>query len=169
MLFRRKRKFFELAEELEAERRARELEDLPDELEISILIDTEVFERLGLDIALEGGEWRPSKYKTLWYRVDGADPRYNGLRHVAVAKSEHRRAKNQQASWTTKGSRHDRKTFNEKFGSQAKVREVARKALGLAPDFALESEGSSGASRWIAETPTTSEDGSIAYLRIRAA
>lgn len=59
-------------------------------------------------------------------------------RHVHVAQKRHLRAPNKQASWTDQGRRHDRHSFNKKFGTREDMRDAARLALGLTAGTLLE-------------------------------
>jgi hypothetical protein len=59
-------------------------------------------------------------------------------RHVHVAATKHIRTADKQAAWNDDGSRHDRKRFNAKLGSQASYRNLAKATLGLGDDVILE-------------------------------
>jgi hypothetical protein len=71
-------------------------------------------------------------------RLEPANPSIAQQRHVHVAQNGHISNKNMQASWNQDRSRRDRKTFNQKVGSQRAAQDIARKALGLSPDVMLE-------------------------------
>ena len=82
-----------------------------------------------LNIALES-YWQT--YDNKWsYRVDAADPKIPQQRHVHIAQRKHTSSKNQQVSWNVDGTRHDKKSFNDDVGKTKKVREIAKKVLGL--------------------------------------
>lgn len=87
---------------------------------------------------VDESRWTQSKINGLYQRVDPERPQMSQLRHVHVAAKKHLRASSMQAAWNNDGSRHDRKNFNDVFGSQKDVRDVARAALGLPNDFLLE-------------------------------
>jgi hypothetical protein len=87
-------------------------------------------------VVFEG--WQPSHIRGLWYRVNPARPQNKQLRNVHVAPKRHINAKRYQASWNENTKRHDRLTFNKKFGSRADVQEVAKVALGLPQTEILE-------------------------------
>ncbi|MCI4652740.1 DUF6367 family protein [Sphingomonas aquatilis] len=86
----------------------------------------------------EGSDWRQSKVKGLVYRIDPVRPDLRQKRHVHIASTKHTAAKNKQVSWNDDGSRHDRHSFNDKFGKRADYRDVARAALGLPTEALLE-------------------------------
>jgi len=90
-----------------------------------------------LNIALES-QWQP--YDNKWsYRVDPADPSLPLQRHVHIAQKKHTSSKTKQVSWNKDGTRHDKKSFNDTVGQTKKVREIARKVLGLSSSINLES------------------------------
>ena len=87
---------------------------------------------------LDESRWTPSCVRGLYQRIDPARPEMRQRRHVHIADKKHLGSAHQQASWNDDGSRHDRHSFNAKFGSRASVRDVARVALGLPDDMILE-------------------------------
>lgn len=88
---------------------------------------------------LNEGKWMPSGKSGWMQRVDAANPAIPLQRHVHVARSKHTSSKTQQAAWNEDGTRHDKKTFNDKVGSLDAARTVARAALNLGDDVILES------------------------------
>jgi hypothetical protein len=88
---------------------------------------------------LNEGKWMPSGKSGWMQRVDAANPAIPLQRHVHVARSKHTSNKTQQAAWNEDGSRHDKKTFNDKVGSLDAARTIARAALNLGDDVILES------------------------------
>ena len=88
---------------------------------------------------LNEGKWVPSGKSGWMQRVDPANPAIPLQRHVHVALSKHTSSKTQQAAWNEDGSRHDKKTFNDKVGSLDAARTIARAALKLGDDVILES------------------------------
>lgn len=88
---------------------------------------------------LNEGKWMPSGKSGWMQRVDAANPAIPLQRHVHVARSKHTSSKTQQASWNEDGSRHDKKTFNDKVGSLDAARTIAKAALNLGDDVVLES------------------------------
>jgi hypothetical protein len=110
--------------------------DLPADLPDIFVILTEVELAAGGLVLFEG--WQPSHIKGLWYRVNPARPQNKQLRNVHVAPQKHINAKRKQASWNENTKRHDRSTFNKKFGQRADVQDVARAALGLPATAVLE-------------------------------
>lgn len=100
-------------------------------------IDDELLRAVGLPLD-EGGGWRDSRVHGLKYRVDSARPQMNQKRHVHVAAAKHTSAKLKQVSWDDEGGRHDRHSFNDKFGARGDYQKVARVALGLPPETILE-------------------------------
>nr|CAF05642.1 hypothetical protein [Archangium disciforme] len=89
-------------------------------------------------LLLNEGEWRPSHISGIWYRVDPERPAQKQQRHVHVAAKKHIKIPTKQASWNRDTTRHDRKTFNAKLGSQGSYQDVAKTALGLPPEAVLE-------------------------------
>lgn len=89
-------------------------------------------------VPLLEGHWTPSAVKGLYVRLDPARPELKQDRHVHVAQKKHLRSPDKQVSWTDRGRRHDRHSFNAKFGARADVQTAARAALGLPPTFLLE-------------------------------
>ncbi len=79
-----------------------------------------------------------SRVRGLYQRIDPARPEMKQMRHVHIGDKKHLGTPDQQASWNDDGTRHDRHSFNDKFGSRANVRDVARVALGLPDDMVLE-------------------------------
>jgi hypothetical protein len=100
-------------------------------------VDEELLVAAGLQLN-ERTDWRPSNVKGLVYRIDPARPAMHQKRHVHVAAREHVAAKNKQVSWNDDGGRHDRHSFNDKFGKRTDYRMVARAALKLPPQTVLE-------------------------------
>ena len=107
--------------------------DMP---EVIVLLGTDDLKHVG--VRLEEGRWTPSAIKGLWVRIDAANPAMSQERHVHVAQKKHLRAPSEQASWTTQGRRHDRYSFNARFGSRSDVKDAARRALGLPAGMLLE-------------------------------
>jgi hypothetical protein len=90
---------------------------------------------------LNEGKWRPSGKPGWMQRIDAENPSIPLQRHVHVAKSNHVSSKTQQAAWNEDGTRHDKKTFNDKVGSLDAARSIARAALKLGDDVILEQIG----------------------------
>lgn len=88
---------------------------------------------------LNEGKWMPSGKSGWMQRVDPANPAIPLQRHVHVALSKHTSSKTQQAAWNADGTRHDKKTFNDKVGSLDAARTIAKAALNLDDDVVLES------------------------------
>ena len=75
-----------------------------------------------------------------------------------------------QASWNVDGTRHDKKSFNEKVAKQNAVRELAQEVLKLDWTISLESDGTLvQAGSIVGDTPTFSADGTEAYIRFTRA
>ena len=110
------------------------------------IIIVEIPEKLLIELnLLTEGRWTQSKINGWSYRVDAANPSILTLRHVHVAKTKHINSKNQQASWNDDGSRHDKKSFNQKVGATSAAQTIARDALGLSDKIILEAiEASNG-------------------------
>ena len=87
---------------------------------------------------LNEGKWMPSAKSGWMQRVDAANPAIPTQRHVHVAREKHTSSKTQQAAWNVDGTRHDKKTFNDKVGASDAARTVARTALNLGDDIILE-------------------------------
>ncbi|WP_139795241.1 DUF6367 family protein [Chromobacterium violaceum] len=90
------------------------------------------------DITLNEGQWRPSKFNDLWYRVDAADPAMAKQRHIHIAHKKHISAANKQVSWNQDHSRHDAHKFDSSFTGIEKAKDLARQMLGLPPSAILE-------------------------------
>jgi hypothetical protein len=97
------------------------------------------------ELLLYEGDWQPSHISGIWYRVDPERPEMKQQRHVHVAAKKHIKISTKQASWNNDTTRHDRKTFNVKLGSQGSYQDVAKTALGLPPETVLEHVGGSPA------------------------
>ncbi len=80
----------------------------------------------------------PSGKSGWMQRVDSANPAIPTQRHVHVAKEKHTSSKTQQAAWNADGTRHDKKTFNDKVGALDATRTIARAALVLDDKIVLE-------------------------------
>lgn len=87
---------------------------------------------------LNEGKWMPSGKSGWMQRVDAANPAIPTQRHVHVARKKHTSSKTLQAAWNADGTRHDRKTFNDKVGALDAARTIARTALNLGDDIMLE-------------------------------
>jgi hypothetical protein len=134
--------------------------------DISVLIPESALGHL--QIALES-HWIPAQ-NGLMYRIDAANPAIPLLRHVHIAKKQHTAAKNMQASWNVDGTKHDRKSFNDKVAKQNAVRELAREVLKLDWTISLESDGALlQTGSIVGDTPTFSADGTEAYIRFTQA
>ena len=103
--------------------------------QIVVLISETALSKTSL---LNEGRWVSSGKQDWMTRVDPPDPSIPLLRHVHIARSKHTSAKNQQASWNDDKTRHDKGSFNASVGSLKVVQDLARSALGLAPDAILE-------------------------------
>ena len=90
-------------------------------------------------LALES-YWKASGYKDYMMRIDPPNPGISLQRHVHIAKRKHIHSKYKQVSWNADGSRHDKKSFDEKSAKRA-VQDIARKALKLDVTATLESIG----------------------------
>ena len=134
--------------------------------EISVLLSSDALRRCNLQITLES-IWMPSGNKDWMYRVDPEDPRIPLQRHIHIAKSKHTGTKNMQASWNADGTRHDKSSFNASIGSIARVRDVARSALGIPPNIVLESIDGSHSKNALIDDISFSSDGKIAYMALR--
>ena len=89
-------------------------------------------------LIINEGRWVASKKSGWSQRVDAANPDFPSFRHVHVAKTKHTGNKNHQASWNSDGTRHDKKTFNNKVGASRTARAIAKDALGLDDGIILE-------------------------------
>lgn len=87
---------------------------------------------------LEEGRWTPSHIRGIYQRIDPARPEMGQRRHVHLSTKKHLSTPGRQVSWNDDGTRHDRHSFHDRFGSQRDVREVARVALGLPAGAVLE-------------------------------
>jgi hypothetical protein len=90
-----------------------------------------------LELSLES-HWQDSSYKGYKYRLDNPE-NHTQQKHIHIAKSKHIKSKNQQVAWNMDGTRHDKKTFNDKLGQNAKVQVIAREILGIDDNISLES------------------------------
>lgn len=93
---------------------------------------------LSAEILINEGRWVDAGKNGYMYRVDAENPAINLQRHVHIAKTKHTSSKNMQASWNQDGSKHDKKTFNSKIGSQNLVQAIARDTLNLSDTLELE-------------------------------
>ncbi|MDF1501807.1 DUF6367 family protein [Roseisolibacter sp. H3M3-2] len=83
---------------------------------------------------MEALGWRDVPGHSGWaYRVDQANPGNRVRRHVHICRSKHTSAKGRQVSWNDDGSRHDKKSFDEKLGGLGAAKQIAREILG-SPD-----------------------------------
>jgi len=89
-------------------------------------------------ISINESGWQDAHISGMKFRVDPEREDMKQERHVHVAADRHVRTPNKQVSWNASGSRHDKKNFNTKMGTQRVYRDVARKALGLGSDIVLE-------------------------------
>lgn len=121
--------------EITKEASASDLE-VDSDLRITVVMSIDEFE--ALSVPLVESRWVPSVSSGLMVRVDPADPRIPLQRHVHVAHRKHTANKTMQSSWNVDSSRHDKKTFNSKFGGQQAYQDAARAALGLDPETTLE-------------------------------
>lgn len=103
---------------------------------IIIEIDEDSLIKHGLNQILEGN-WNASNFSNIYYRVDPENPSIKTQRHIHIAKKKHITSKNMQVSWNKNGTRHDKKSFNEKINS-ANVQEIAREVLNLPKTTILE-------------------------------
>jgi hypothetical protein len=87
---------------------------------------------------LNEGKWMPSGKSGWMQRVDPANPAIPTQRHVHVAREKHTSSKTQQAAWNADGTRHDKRTFNDKVGALDAARTIARAALDLDDKIVLE-------------------------------
>lgn len=122
-------------------------------------------EVLGISLALES-VWQDSGDKDWHYRIDGENPSIPAQRHIHIARKKHTSSKNMQAAWNIDGTRHDRKSFNTSVGDQDRVKRIARAALGLPSNVALESADSDGSAITLLEEASVSTDGKTAYLKM---
>lgn len=94
-------------------------------------------------LALNEGQWRPSSFKDLWYRVDPENTSIRQQRHVHIAHKKHINASDMQVSWNRDMSRHDTHKFNSSFVGIEKAKDLARQILKLPGDSILEQKASS--------------------------
>lgn len=87
---------------------------------------------------LNEGQWQESKIKNYMLRID-APTDDTQQRHVHITQKKHLHTKNKQVAWNIDGSRHDKKSFNTKLGSNKDVHKIAKDALNLPNDLTLES------------------------------
>ncbi len=83
-------------------------------------------------------QWQNSGIKNYMLRID-SPTNHTQQRHVHIAKKKHINAKTQQVAWNQDTTRHDRKSFNSKLGSNKTVQNIAKNALNLSDDIILES------------------------------
>lgn len=120
---------------------------------------------IGAKVLLNEGKWMPSGKSGWMVRVDAANPAIKLQRHVAVARIKHVRTKNMQASWNVDGTRHDKKTFDDKAGSQKASRQLARQVLDL-PDKVVLEHVDHGRLQLLTEENSSAPAGDI-FLRVR--
>jgi Family of unknown function (DUF6367) len=116
-------------------------------------------------LVLNEGDWQPSHISGIWYRVDPARPEMKQQRHVHVAAKKHIKISTKQASWNSDTTRHDRKTFNAKLGSQGNYQDVAKTALGLPPQTVLEHIVESPAEQQMVLTESTDPQQETEFYR----
>jgi hypothetical protein len=116
-------------------------------------------------VPLREGAWRQSGVFGLWYRLDPAREDMKQKRHVHVAATKHIKNSDKQAAWNDDGSRHDRKRFNGKLGSQASYRNLARAALGLGDDIILEEFTPDHPQQLILLTEAEAAEARVVFLR----
>ena len=95
------------------------------------------FDQLNLD-TLEEGKWMPSKKKGWSQRIDPENPQMRIQRHVHIARDKYITTKQPQVARNQNGSWHDRKSFNPNLSGIETAKDIARNALGLPSDIALE-------------------------------
>jgi hypothetical protein len=110
-------------------------EEFTDSFHIVVLFDKKDSDKIDY---LTEGKWVESEEKGYWVRLDKPKFDFDKL-HAHIAKSKHVNSKNKQVAWNDDGTRHDRKTFNKNFDGMERAKQIARKSLGLAADFQLES------------------------------
>ena len=89
---------------------------------------------------LEESIWKDSGIKDLQYRVDPARPEMNILQHVHIAHKKHTATTSKQVSWNSDASKHDRGRFDASFKGLKSAEAVARIALNLPEELALENK-----------------------------
>ena len=88
-------------------------------------------------LLLHEGKWIDSGKNGYLMRIDKPTDHTQNL-HVHIAKKNHINAKTKQVAWNDDGTRHDKKSFNQKLGGSSTVQNIARKALNLDDKFILE-------------------------------
>ncbi|AUG10031.1 hypothetical protein JFT91_23775 [Pseudomonas sp. TH08] len=131
--------------------------------DISIILTETALSRVG--VSLES-HWKEAG-KGWMYRVDSADPKIPQLRHVHIAKTKNKSAKNMQVSWNVDGTRHDKASFNVDLSKQKYVRELAMRVLKLSDTVSLENADTHKINfePLQSDVPTASQDGSEVYIR----
>lgn len=86
---------------------------------------------------LTEGRWEPSGIKDFWHRLDKPHFDFENS-HIHIAHQKHINTKSQQVSWNDDGTRHDKKSFNNKFSGIVTAKQIARDVLKLGDDIVLE-------------------------------
>ena len=105
-------------------------------MEIVVLMPARLFERSGLAM-LEEGIWKPAPERGYFYRIDPANPSTRTLRHVHIVQRGYSDTAHQIA-WNVDGTRHDRSSTGSKFTGIKAAHRIARAALDLPNNVALE-------------------------------
>lgn len=103
---------------------------------IHIIVLFENSERGNLKPLTEG-KWIPTDEKDYWIRLDKPKNNIEQL-HAHIAHKKHINTKNKQVAWNEDGTRHDKKSFNNKFNGLETAKKIAAKALDLPPNTLLE-------------------------------
>ncbi len=101
-----------------------------------LLIDIPI-ESIKKSFLLNEGRWVDSNKKGYKIRIDKPTNHTQKL-HVHIAKDKHINAKTKQVSWNDDGTRHDKKSFNQKLGNSPTVQNIAKQALDLDDSIILE-------------------------------
>lgn len=139
------------------------LREKEDVIHIIVLLDEYINKEIEL---LTEGRWEHSGIKDFWHRLDNPNFDFE-KRHIHIAHQKHINTKSQQVAWNDDGTRHDKKSFNNKFTGIETAKQIARDVLKLGDDIVLENVRTDAGRILLESVESLSEKANVYILRVK--